>query len=202
MPLPWQIGRMEENALLIVTGAVWGVLAALFLVVLCKLWGLTVPPLLRRWWYRGVNISGEWKGLGTRPAAAAGEWSEVTVHLKQQAGEVHGLLTLRSRASGQSFDLNLRFAGRIARGYVTLNLSPVSRRIASAATALLKIEAAGALNGQLLYRNPFADHVEVINVSVHQAESVATPRLNPVLRQDPHIEARQGAAPLAALAGD
>lgn len=170
---------MAENSFVFVVGAVCGVLAAVFVFLLGRLWVHTVPPLLRRWRYRGVNISGEWKGLGTAPTPASGEWSEMALTLRQNAVDVAGLMTIRSRSAAHSFDLDLRVAGRISRGYVTLGLSPVSMTIPWVATALLKIEKGAALNGQLLYRDPFADTVDVINVSVHHAESLAMPRLHP-----------------------
>jgi hypothetical protein len=187
---------MAENSFLFGTGAVCGVFAAYFVFLVGRLWMDTVPPLFRRWRYRGVNISGEWKGLGTAPTPAAGEWSEVALTLRQTAVEVAGLMTIRSRSAAHSFDLDLRVAGRISRGYVTLSLSPVSMTIPWVATALLKVEKGAALNGQLLYRDPFADTVDVINVSVHHAESVAMPRLNPAGRAPAGLQILQPAAPL------
>lgn len=194
---------MAENSFLFVTGAVCGVLAAIFVFVVIRLWLATVPPLFRRWRYRGVNISGEWKGLGTAPTPASGEWSEVALTLRQNTFDVAGLMTIRSRSAAHSFDLDLQVAGRISQGYVTLSLSPVSKTISSVATALLKVEKGGALNGQLLYRDPFADTVDVINVSVHHAESMAMPRLHPASRPQAGLQMLQaGAALIAATASE
>jgi hypothetical protein len=104
-------------------------------------------------------------------------------------------MTIRSRSAAHSFDLDLRVAGRISRGYVTLSLSPVSMTIPWVATALLKVEKGAALNGQLLYRDPFADTVDVINVSVHHAESVAMPRLHPAGRPQAGMQILQAGTP-------
>jgi hypothetical protein len=191
---------MAENSLLFGIGAVCGVFAAFFVFLVIRLWIDTVPPLFRRWRYRGVNISGEWKGLGTAHTPANGEWSEVALTLKQNAVDVAGLMTIRSRSAAHSFDLNLQATGKISQGYVTLSLSPVSKTITWVATALLKMENGTALNGQLLYRDPFADTVDVINVSVHHAESVAMPRLHPASRPPAAIQGPQAGAPLIAAA--
>jgi hypothetical protein len=173
------------------------VLSVLILLVAGKLWVQAVPPLVRRWWYRGPRISGEWKGLGTGHTPASGEWSEVALNLKQDTADLRGLMMIRHQCAGQSFDLNLQVAGRISDGYVTLALSPVSKTTPAAATALLKIDG-GALNGQLLYRNPFADGVEVINMSVHRAESIAAPRLRPASSPAPVMHVLPAGTPLAA----
>lgn len=184
---------MAGNSLLIVIGAVLGVLAVLFVYVIRELWTLTALSLFKRWRYRGVNISGEWQGLGAAHTPAAGEWIEVILALKQDTVDVGGLMMIRNRSAGNSFDLNLQAAGRISQGHVTLNLWPVSKADTSAATALLKAEQ-GALTGQLLFRNPLADTIDVINVSVYQAESVAMPRLRPASGPAPVGAPAQGAA--------
>jgi hypothetical protein len=177
---------MAGNSLLIVIGAVFGVFAVLFLYLTAKLWILTVLAV-RRWTYRGVNVSGAWKGLGTSHVPASGEWSEVALRLTQDMGELHGRMMVRKRSTGQSFDLRLQVTGRIAEGHATLNLLPASKADASVATALLRIEN-GALTGQLLYRHPFAGTVDVIDVSVHRAESFAMPRLHPASRPGPAVQ--------------
>lgn len=188
---------MAENSFLIVIGAACGLLAAFFVYVAGRLWLQTVPPLFRRWWYRGVRISGPWKGLGASHAPESGEWSEVALSLKQNGRDLRGLMTIRSQSAGHSFDLDLQAAGRIAQGYATLSLSPVGKATSPLATTLLKIEG-DALNGQLLYRDPFADKVDVINLSVHRVESVATPRLHPASRTAAGLPVLQAATPLAA----
>jgi hypothetical protein len=178
---------LAENTFLIVIGALFGVLTAIALLLASRLWTDVVLPLFRRWRYQGVNISGEWKGLGSGHTPASGEWSEVTLTLKQHTSDLRGLMMFRRQSAGQSFDLNLLVEGRISDGYATLSLFPVNRKVTAAASALLKVDGSGALNGQLLYRNPFAEGVEVINVSVHRTESVAAPRLRPV-SQMPSLE--------------
>jgi hypothetical protein len=171
---------MTETTLPIVLGIICGLLSAFLLFALARFWSDTVLPLTRRWRYQGVTISGEWKGLGTGVTAANGEWTEITVTLDQDAADLVGLMIIRYRSEIHSFDLNLRLAGRIREGYATLNLAPVSRGVASVATALLKIDNDGlALNGQLLYRDAFVDSVDIIHLSVHRADSIAVPRLVP-----------------------
>jgi hypothetical protein len=189
---------MAENSLPILVGAAFGVLITLILLLASKLWTHTVLALFRRWRYQGVSISGEWKGLGTGHTPAAGEWSEVALDLRQHTDDLRGVMTIRHHCAGQSFDLNLQVAGRISNGYATLSLSPVSKTTAAAATALLKIDCGAALNGQLLYRSPFADGVEVINVSVHRAESIAAPRLRPANA----LPVLHTGTPLAAATGE
>lgn len=193
---------MTGNYLLLLIGAVCGVLAAFFVFAAGQLWLLIVPPLFRRWRYRGVNISGEWKGLGASPAPASGEWSEVALSLKQDTHDLRGLMTLRHRSAGQSFDLNLRVAGRISQRHVILNLSPVGKGNTSVATALLKAEDGMALTGQLLFNNPFAGNIDAINVSVHHADSIATPRLNAASRAPSGMPALQPGTALAAAAAE
>jgi len=192
---------MAQNSLHIVIGAVSGVLTAFVLLAVRKLWLHTVLPLWKRWRYRGPHISGGWKGLGTGHTPASGEWSEVALALKQNALDLHGLMTIRHRSAVHSFDLDLQVAGTISEGFVTLSLSSRSDNITSVATALLKIDGGGAaLNGQLLYRNAFVDTVDVINMSVHRADSIAAPRLHTVHRTVPVIRAAQTSTPLAAAA--
>ena len=186
---------MAENYFLTLVGAACGLFAAFFVFVLGRLWLQTVPPLVRRWRYRGVNISGEWKGLGTGSVPASGEWSEVALNLKQHSADLRGLMMIRSQSAGRSFDLNLQVTGKVTGGYAALNLSPAGKATASVATALLKVEGGGALNGQLLYRHPLADTVDLIQMSVHRAESSATPRLHPASRPAPDVQPLQAGAP-------
>lgn len=192
---------MEENSLYILIGAVFGVLSTLVPLVATDLWTHTLLPLLRRWRYQGVNIAGEWKGLGTGHPPVPGEWSEVALSLKQNTRDLQGLMTIRYQSAAHSFDLNLQLAGRISDGYITLSPSPAGKADTAAATALLKIDAGAALNGQLLYRHPVAGGVEVINMSVYRAESMAMPRLRPAGRTAPAIQLLPTGAPLAAAAG-
>ena len=191
---------MEDNSLLIAIGVLAGVLTALVLLLASNLWVHTVVPLFRRWRYQGVRISGEWKGLGCGHTPASGEWSEIALTLKQDTVDLHGLMTMRYQSAAQSFELNLQLAGRIVDGYATLSVAPVGKTITSTATALLKIDGGAALNGQLLYRHPFADGVDVINMSVHRAESTVAPRLRAVSSPTPVIRVLQTGTPLAAAA--
>ena len=187
---------MAENYFLTLVGAACGLFAAFFVFVLGRLWLQTVPPLVRRWRYRGVNISGEWKGLGTGSVPAAGEWSEAALNLKQHSADLRGLMTIRTQSAGRSFDLTLQVTGKVTGDYAALGLSPAGKATGSVATALLKIEGGGgALNGQLLYRHPLADTVDVILLSVHRAESSATPRLHPAYRPAPDVQPLQAGAP-------
>lgn len=186
---------MAENSLLLLVGATCGLFAAFFVFVLGRLWVQTVPPLLRHWRYRGVNIAGEWKGLGTAATPAAGEWSEAALNLKQHSADLRGLMTIRTQSAGRSFDLTLQVTGKVTGDYAALGLSPAGKATGSVATALLKIEGGGALNGQLLYRHPLADTVDVILLSVHRAESSATPRLHPAPQLAAGVQALQAGAP-------
>lgn len=170
---------MPENSLYIVIGVASGVLTAFFVSMVSDLWTGTLLPLFRRWRYRGMNIAGEWKGLGTGHSPASGEWSEVALTLKQDARDLRGTMVLRDRSAGHSIELNLQVVGTTSQGYVTLGLRPASKGILCAATALLKVDAgAGALNGQLLYVGAL-ETMEAINISVHRAGSIAAPRLVP-----------------------
>lgn len=162
------------------TGLAAGVLSAFLLFLAGRLWVRRLLPMLRRWRYRGVNISGEWKGLGTGYTPAHGEWSELVLRLQQDVCDVRGVVTLQCRSAGHAFDVRLQARGTVTEGYVALSLSPAGDSIPSPATALLKIEDRGAaLNGQLLYRHPFLDIVDVIDMSVHRAHSAASPQLRP-----------------------
>jgi hypothetical protein len=173
---------MTEYSLSALIGVACGVLTAFLLIVLGDLWSQAVLPLLRRWRYRGVNICGEWKGLGTGYTPAFGEWSEVALSLEQDTYDVCGQMTIRYRSAARSFELNLQAGGRVADGYVTLTFTPKDQAVTSVATALLKVDGDGkALTGQLLYRGAYEDTVDVINMSVHR-EAVAAPALHPVIR--------------------
>jgi hypothetical protein len=170
---------MLENSYYIVVGVASGVLTAFFVSTLSDLWTCTLLPLFRQWRYKGPNISGEWKGLGTGHAPASGEWSEVVLTLKQNTRDLRGAMVLRDRSAGHSIELNLQVLGTASQGFVTLSLWPASKGTHSAATALLKIDAeGGALYGQLLYLDA-GGTMEAINVSVHRAGSIAAPRLVP-----------------------
>ena len=153
---------MEVNSLYFVLGAGGAVLATLLLVVLEDLWLQNVLPLWRRWWYRGVNISGAWKGLGNAQIPAPGEWTEVGLTLDQQTRELRGLLWIRHCSGEGSTELRVPLAGRISDGHVTLAPSADGEAPGLLATALLKIEGRGsALNGQLLYRDAVTGAIEI-----------------------------------------
>lgn len=175
------MNAMEENSIPLAFGALSGAWAVVMLLVLGSLWSRTLLPLWRQWRYQGVNIAGRWSGLGTAPTPAAGEWNEVALTLRQEMDHVHGNLTLRHQAVGYSFDLELRVAGTVADGYATLSMSSARQPGVPAASALLAIGAGGALTGQLLYRNPLAEGVDVIDVSVHRARSAAKASMRPRL---------------------
>lgn len=170
---------MSETSFYILVGVASGVLTAFFVSTLGDLWAHSLLPLVARWRYRGPDLAGEWKGLGTGPAPASGEWSELALTLNQDRRELRGTMVLRDRSAGHSIDLNLQATGTTENDYVTLSLWPAKNAARSVATALLKIDAdSGALDGQLLYLGA-RDAMEVINVSVHRAGSIAAPRLVP-----------------------
>ena len=178
------------------TGVASGAISAFLLLVAGRAWFHRLLPLLRRWWYRGVNISGEWKGLGTGYTPAHGEWSELVLDLRQDVHEVRGVVTLQCRSAGHAFDVRLQATGRVTDGYVALGLSPTGESVPSPATALLKIEDRGAaLNGQLLYRHPFLDIVDVIDMSVHRAHSAASAQLRPAAAPATHALPEPGPLP-------
>lgn len=177
-------------------GLAAGVASAFVLFVAGRLWVHRLLPMLRRWRYRGVNISGEWKGLGTGYTPAHGEWSELVLDLQQDVCEVRGTVTLQCRSAGHAFDVRLHATGRVTDDYVALSLSPAGESLPSPATALLKIEDRGcALNGQLLYRHPFLDIVDVIDMSVHRPHSAANAQLRPA-SVAPVVPAADEGAPL------
>ena len=161
-------------------GLAAGVVSAIALWLVSRLWVHGVVPWVRRGLYRGVNIAGEWQGLGTGYTPAHGEWSELVLRLEQDIDAVRGVVTLRSRSANHSFEVKLRVAGTLSDGYVALNLLPADESVPSPATALLKLEDGGrALNGQLLYRHPFLDIVDLIDISVHRTQPAASPQGRP-----------------------
>jgi hypothetical protein len=173
---------MEENAVYLVLGAAGAVVATLLLLILDDLWMHRLGPLWRRWRYRGVNISGGWKGLGNASTPVPGEWTEVGLSLEQQVRELRGLLWIRRCSAQRSLELRVPLSGSIAEGYVTLAGSPADGSEDAPAAALLTIDARGAcLTGQLLYRDAHTDAVEAIQMSVYRASTMALPRLRPLL---------------------
>jgi len=185
---------MEEKVLYVALGACAAVLATFILLILGDLWFQTVLPLWRRWRYRGVNISGGWKGLGTDQVPAPGEWTEVGLSFAQEMQDVRGLLWIRRCCADRCEELHLPVAGRIVGGYLALGPSEAGEEVPPLASALLKIDGRGAsLNGQLLYRDEATGTVEGIQMSVHRAASMALPRLRPIALQ---------AGGLATAAGD
>jgi hypothetical protein len=174
---------MEENSVYLVLGAAGAVLATLLLLVVDDFWLHALVPLWRRWRYRGVNISGGWKGLGNGCAPASGEWTEVGLSLEQQARELRGLLWIRRCSAQRSSELRVALSGSIAEGYATLAASPADAAETAPAAAVLKIDRRGAcLTGQLLYRDAHTDAVEAIHMSVYRASTMALPRLRPLPR--------------------
>ena len=185
------------------SGVAAGASCAFLLFLASRLWVQRLLPMLRRWRYRGVNISGQWKGLGTGYTPAHGEWSELVLNLQQDVREVRGVVTLQCRSAGHAFDVRLQATGRITEGYLALSLSPAGESIPSPATALLKIEDRGAaLNGQLLYRHPFLEIVDVIDMSVHRAHSAASAQLRPASVTPAKPSASEGARLTAGTALD
>lgn len=177
---------MEEIDIYLVLGAGGALVATFFLLTLKALWLHDVLPLWRRWTYRGVNLSGEWTGLGNASVPTAGEWTEIRLRLQQHTREVRGLLWIRHCSDGNIAELKVPLAGTLAEGHVTLGPTD-SQGPALLATALLKIQGS-SLNGQLIYRDAQADVVQGIQMSVHRAASMALPRLRPTVA----IAARAG----------
>lgn len=174
---------MDERLIYLALGAGGAVVATLLLLLFQDFWFHNVLPLWRRWRYRGVNISGGWKGLGNASAPAAGEWTEVGLSLEQQTREVRGLLWIRHCSGGRCSELQLPVAGRISDGHLALGPAPGNETPARLATALLEIHGRGSsLNGQLLYRDAQTDAIHGIQMSVHRAASMALPRLRPIVQ--------------------
>ena len=172
---------MEEIAIYLVLGAGVALVATFFVLMLKAVWLHDVLPLWRRWRYRGVNVSGEWTGLGNASVPTAGEWTEIGLSLKQHTRDVRGLLWIRHCFNGQSAELQVPLSGRIADGYVTLAPSPDTQAPGLLATAILKIQGPGSsLNGHLLYRDAQTDSTQGIHMSVHRAASIALPSLRPI----------------------
>lgn len=162
------------------TGLFAGALGTLALWGAARFWVHALLPRMRWWLYRGVNISGEWKGLGTGYTPAHGEWSELVLRLQQDMHEVHGVVTLRCRSRGRAFDIRLRATGTVNEAYLALSLQPAGESLPSPATALLKVENGGkALNGQLLCRHPFLDIVDVIDLSMQRTQVAVAPQARP-----------------------
>lgn len=168
---------MEQNLVYVLMGA-FAALAVVFVFLLLRELGLNLLlPLWRRWRYRGVNISGGWKGLGNDPAPVPGAWIEVGATFEQRLHDVQGVLSIRRCAPDDSAELRFRVCGQVGEGCVTL--APCGGE-APLASALLRIEGRGAsLNGQLLFCAPGMEGVEGIQLSVHRAKSMVLPRLRP-----------------------
>lgn len=172
---------MEANSISFVLGAAGAVLATLFFATLDGLWARWLLPLWRRWRYRGVNIGGRWKGLGSGSAPACGEWTEVGLLLEQQAREVRGFLRILRCSEQRTSELRVAVAGTVAARCVTLAASSAAGATAGHATALLQVDAHGScLVGQLLYRDAETGGIECIHLSVYPASSMALPRLRPL----------------------
>lgn len=172
---------MEVNSVFVVLGAGGAVLAILILAVLRDVWVQGLLPLWRRWNYRGVNISGGWKGLGNVSTPASGEWTEVGLSVKQHLCELQGVLWIRRCSAERTSELRMPLSGRISDGYVTLAASPVGQSAVAHAAALLKIESRDSrLSGQLLYQDTDTETVEGIHLSVYRASSMALPSLRPL----------------------
>lgn len=172
---------MEANLVSFVLGAASALLVALAVLALDDLWGLWLLPLWRRWRYRGVNISGGWKGLGSGPEPASGEWTEVGLTLQQQVRELRGALWIRRCAAGRTSELRVPLAGSVSGGCVTLAAPGTGASQAGHASALLQVDARGScLVGQLLYRDADTGCVEGIHLSVYPASSMALPSLRPL----------------------
>lgn len=177
---------MEEIDIYLVLGAGGAFVATFFLLALKSLWLHDVLPLWRRWRYRGVNLSGEWAGLGNASVPVAGEWTEIRLQLQQHTREVRGQLWIRHCSAGSIAELKVPLAGTLTEGHLTLGPTDTPGP-ALLATALLKVQGS-SLNGQLIYRDAQADLVQGIQMSVHRAASMALPRLRPTVA----IAARAG----------
>ena len=173
---------MDETAVYLLLGAGGALAATLFLMMLADVWLHHVLPLLRRWRYRGVKISGGWAGLGNASAPTPGEWTEIGLSLEQQALDLRGLLWIRHCSGDHSTKLQVPLEGRISDGYVTLGPSPGRDAHVLLATALLKIEDRGSsLNGRLVYRDAQTDAIHGIHMSVHRTASMALPWMRPLV---------------------
>ena len=170
---------MEEMDIYLVLGAGGALVATFFLLTLKDLWLHDLLPVWRRWRYRGVDISGEWTGLGNASVPVAGEWTEIRLRLQQHTREVRGQLWIRHCCDGHTRELRVPLAGALTDGHVTL-APAVTEGPALLATALLKIQGRGSsLNGQLIYRDAQADVLQGIHMSVHRSGSTVLPRLRP-----------------------
>lgn len=156
-----------------------GMIAMLFLFEVAVFWRTAVLPLVRRWRYQGVKIAGRWKGLGAGVVPVAGEWSEVALSLRQDAHRLTGQMIVRHHSATASFALDMQVVGQLREDRLCLALSPAGDPLDSSGSALLEVEEGRALHGQLLYRSPLSGTVDVVNLSVYRAESLAMPRLHP-----------------------
>ena len=172
---------MDETDIYLLLGAGGALVATFFLATLKELWLHDVLPVWQRWRYRGESISGEWTGLGNASTPVAGEWTEIGLRLQQHTRDVRGLLWIRHCSEGRCAELKVPLIGKLSDGYVTLGPSDGAAP-ALLATALLKIQGGGSsLNGHLVYRDSQTDALQGIDMSVHRAESMALPRLRPMV---------------------
>lgn len=171
---------MDMDSVFLALGAAGAVLAMLLFVALNDAWIHGLLPLWRRWTYRGVDVSGGWKGLGNAAAPAPGEWTEVGLRFEQRTRELRGELWIRRCSAHRISQLQVPLSGSVSDGYVTLAASYGESTVAHAA-ALLKVDARGScLTGQLLYQDAETGSVDGIHLSVYRASSMELPRLRPL----------------------
>lgn len=142
-----------------------GVLSAFFVSLLKWGWLNIVSPRLQEMKYRGVDVAGKWRGS---EVSDDGEFSsEVELAIQQSAHSLSGLLHLKFKSPGHSYELLFTADGLIWEGYANLRFSPVDRRVTSSAVALLKVSGGGTgLVGQFAYRNVNDERVDAFPLSL------------------------------------
>lgn len=151
-------------------GIVAGILTTAILFTARAVWEGKVYPLISALRYRGLDVDGVWEGA----EGDAQSRSECRLSLKQRAHALSGSFTFKFWGPSKEFTLDFEVVGIVWEGYLTLNFSPIDRRITSCATALVKIKGGGShMGGAFVFRNAEVDDVSSVFLSLVRYDRVA-----------------------------
>ena len=146
-------------------GIVIGIFTTVVLYLVKTIWTLKVVPFLASTRYQGVEIDGQWNGLGKNDDPEKGDVfeNEFSLFLTQNAHTLSGSFQFKFKSPEKDFSLDFNVSGYMWEGYVTLNFTPKDKRVTSYATALMKLHNGGlSLEGTWLFRDVIAEFVNQV----------------------------------------
>ena len=175
----------EQLVVGVAVGVFAGVLTTALLFFIRSLWLGTFVPKLEEIQYRGVSVDGKWVGvMGKNEASQA--HSEFMLLLKQRAHKLAGTYLVKFSSPENCYELEFSALGQIWEGYVTLQMTPIDKKVNSSAMLMLKVQGGGSLLvGQSTFRNVNTESVDSYKLYLMRPTEPARQMQTPRPRTDP-----------------